>query len=121
MKPRTVCFCQPIFSIISASVAPFLRCSMATTWAVLLPSRGPALAFALAALGALAAFFAVVAFLGAAAFGLPPLALFWLLGAPFLALAPFFGEAFSGATFAPGSATAAAWSLVSAFSVLIFV
>src|ERR1039458_3467731 len=106
MKPRTVCFCQPIFSIISASVAPFLRCSMATT---------------LAALGALAAFFAVVAFLGAAAFGLPPLALFWLLGAPFLALAPFFGEAFSGATFAPGSATAAAWSLVSAFSVLIFV
>jgi hypothetical protein len=25
MNPRTVCFCQPILSIISASVAPFLR------------------------------------------------------------------------------------------------
>jgi hypothetical protein len=31
MKPLTVCFCQPILSMISARVAPFLRWSMATT------------------------------------------------------------------------------------------
>ena len=43
MNPRTVCFCQPICSMISASVAPPLRFSIATTRAVLLPSRGPAL------------------------------------------------------------------------------
>jgi len=76
MNPRTVCFCQFIFSMISASVAPFFRWSMATTWAVLLPSRGPAFSFPVAGfLDALAAFFVVVAFFGAAAFGLPPLAL----------------------------------------------
>jgi hypothetical protein len=43
------------------------------------------------------------------------------LGALFLALAPFFEEAFSGATLAPGSATVAAVSVVSAFSVVIVV
>jgi hypothetical protein len=32
--------------MISASVAPFFRCNIATTWAVLLPSRGPDSAFA---------------------------------------------------------------------------
>jgi hypothetical protein len=53
------------------------------------------------------------------ALGLPPLALFWLLGAPFFVLAPFFEEAFSGATVALCSATAAV-SVVSAFSVVIF-
>src|SRR5665811_1767886 len=42
MNPRTVCFCQPIFCMISVRVAPLLRCSIATTWAVLLPSRGVA-------------------------------------------------------------------------------
>src|SRR5450755_2515724 len=42
MNPRTVCFCHPIVCIISASVAPFLRRSMATTWAVLLPGRDAA-------------------------------------------------------------------------------
>src|ERR1019366_2762077 len=67
MNPRTVCFCQPILAMISASVAPFFRCSMATTWAVLLPSRGPALSSALAAFLALGAFFAVVVFLVALA------------------------------------------------------
>ena len=41
MNPRTVCFCQPFFSMISTSVAPFFRWSRATTWAVLEPSRGP--------------------------------------------------------------------------------
>ena len=45
MNPRTVCFCQPILSMISAKVAPFLRWSMATTWAVLLPSRTAPAAF----------------------------------------------------------------------------
>ncbi len=40
MNPQTACFCHPILSMISTSVAPFLRRSMGTTWAVLLPSRG---------------------------------------------------------------------------------
>ena len=62
MNPRTVCFCQPMVSIISASVAPFFRCSIATTWAVLLPSRAPALS-AFAAFLALGALFAGAAFL----------------------------------------------------------
>src|ERR1035438_6963951 len=69
MKPRTVCFCQPILSIISSSVAPFFRWSMATTWAVLLPSRGPAPSCAFAAFLALGAFLAAVAFLGRLALG----------------------------------------------------
>lgn len=100
------------------------RCSNARTAAVLLPSRTP-VAFGFGAfLGALAAFLAGVAFLGLAvlgALGLPPLAIFWRLGAPFFALAAFFEEAFSGATVAPCSATAAAVSVVAAFSVVIFV
>jgi hypothetical protein len=40
MNPRTVCRCQPIEVMISDSVAPSSRGSMATTWAVLLLSRG---------------------------------------------------------------------------------
>ena len=55
------------------------------------------------------------------ALGLAPLALLWPLGAFFLGLAPFFEEAFSGATVAPCAATAAAVSVVAAFSVVIFV
>jgi pimeloyl-ACP methyl ester carboxylesterase len=98
-------------------------CSNARTAAVLLPSRTSA-AFGFGAfLGALAAFLARVAFLGLAALGalgLPPLALFWRLGAPLFALAAFFEEAFSGATVAPCSATAAV-SVVAAFWVVIFV
>jgi hypothetical protein len=43
MNPQTVYFCQPIQTLISARVAPFLRCSMATTRAALVPSRGPTL------------------------------------------------------------------------------
>src|ERR1035437_211306 len=74
MNPRTVCFCQPIFSMISDSMAPFFRWSMATTWAVLLPSRGPALSSALAAFLPLGAFLAGVAFLVALAFAGAPLA-----------------------------------------------
>jgi len=61
MNPRTVWRCQPIFSIISTRVAPFFRWSIATTWAVLLPSRGPAVSRALAVLLPLGAFLAGVA------------------------------------------------------------
>src|ERR1039457_3606735 len=74
MKPRTVCFCQPIFSMISASVAPFFRWSIAMTCSVLLPSRGAALFSALAAFLALGAFFTGVVFLVALAFVDAPLA-----------------------------------------------
>src|ERR1039458_5730833 len=71
MNPRTVCFCQPICAVISTSVAPFFRWSMATTWAVLLPSRGPSAFGFVAFLGALAgclAAFGALSFL--VAFGL---------------------------------------------------
>src|SRR5450755_2054932 len=61
MNPRTVCFCHPIVCMISASVAPFLRRSMATTWAVLLPGRDAAIWRASACL----AFFPAVASGGA--------------------------------------------------------
>src|ERR1035438_2814851 len=98
MNPRTVCFCQPILSMISASVAPFFRWSMATTWAVLLPSRG---ALALACAGLAAFLLALASFFGAAVLALPPLAFFWPLGPPFFGLAVFFEGAFSGATVAP--------------------
>src|ERR1035438_832901 len=125
MKPRTVCFCQPIFSIISESVAPFFRWSMATTWAVLLPSRGPVLSRVLAAFLVLGAFLAgvdflvVLGFVGAPlAACAPRLALFLPLGELFFELAAFFAEAFSGATVALCSATAAV-SVVSAFSVVM--
>ena len=110
MNPRTVHDFHPCFSAISANVAPFFRWSMAITWAFLLPSRGPALSSVLAAFLGLGAFLAAVVFLAVAvavALGLLPLALFWPLGAPFFGLAPFFEEAFSGATCAPCSATAA--------------
>src|ERR1039458_7365911 len=74
MKPRTVCFCQPILAVISARVAPLLRCSIATTWAVLLPSRVPAAFLSVAFLGGLAAPFAGVAFWCALALAGAPLA-----------------------------------------------
>src|SRR5450759_4702661 len=74
MNPRTVCFCQPILSTISARVAPFLFGSMATIWAVLLPSRGPASPCALAASLALGALLAAVAVLVALALEDAPLA-----------------------------------------------
>src|SRR5208283_3987178 len=99
---------------------------MATTWAVLLPSRGPAVSRALAVFaGALAAaFLAAAAFWGldvAAASDLPPLAVFWPLGAAFFECACFFDEAFSGATCAPLSATAAVISVSVASEFVMFV
>src|SRR5450755_2191711 len=60
MNPRTVCFCHPIVCTISARVAPFLRCSMATTWAVLLARPGAAISGRASCL-ALGAFFMAVA------------------------------------------------------------
>src|ERR1039458_9665125 len=74
MKPRTVCRCQPMVSMISEIVAPPLRRSMATTWAVLLPSRGAASSRAFAAVLPLGAALAAVAFLAALAFAGAPLA-----------------------------------------------
>lgn len=63
MNPRTVCFCQPICSMISARAAPFFRFSIAITWAVLLPSRAPWLSATLAIFLALGAFLGGVVFL----------------------------------------------------------
>src|SRR5579863_1162298 len=40
MKPRTVCFCQPVFATISVKVTPFLRRNRVRTCAALLPLRG---------------------------------------------------------------------------------
>src|ERR1039458_8700047 len=74
MKPRTVCRCQPMVSMISAIVAPPLRRSMATTCAVLLPSRGAAASRAFAAVLPLGAALAAVAFLASLAFAGAPLA-----------------------------------------------
>src|SRR5205823_2201889 len=42
MNPRTLCACQSVAFIISASVAPFLRRSKPRTAAFLLPSRAAA-------------------------------------------------------------------------------
>jgi hypothetical protein len=55
--------------MISESVAPLLRWSIATTWAVLLPSRGAVTSPALTAFLALGAFLAAVAFLVAGVSG----------------------------------------------------
>ena len=63
MNPRTVCFCHPMLCIISESVAPFLRCSMATTCAVLLPGHAAGISGTGADFLAVGAFLAVVAFL----------------------------------------------------------
>src|SRR5438552_18834519 len=62
MNPRTVCFCQHIFCMISVRVAPPLRCSIATIWAVLLPSRGAAASCGFAAFLPWGGFLAAVAF-----------------------------------------------------------
>lgn len=57
---RVVCFCQPIALIISASVVPPSRLSIAITWLLLLPSRGPPVSFVVAAAGAIIARLALV-------------------------------------------------------------
>lgn len=101
-KPRTLCGCQSVAFMSSARVAPLGRWIRAKILAVLLSARGAA---------ALRAGFA--AFFGVAALAVF-LAFLVELGAPFFRLAPFFEEAFSGATYAPCSATAAAVVVVSA-------
>ena len=103
-KPRIECFCQSVAFTISARVAPLGRPISSRIFAPLLSARGVLASLAsagLAFLPAWASFFRLVA-----------LAPFLPLGAPFFGLAPFFEEAFSGATFAPCSATAAAFSVV---------
>jgi hypothetical protein len=97
-NPRTLCACQSVAFMISASVAPLGRPISSRILAPLLSVRG---------VSVLAAFFA--AFLAA---GLAALALFLALSAPFLGLAPFFEAALVGATDAPCSATAPAFSVV---------
>src|ERR1019366_2848773 len=94
------------------------RLSRSRTWAVLLPSRTPSALAGSAFWGALAAF---LGWAVAAALGLPPLPLFWPLGALFFVLAAFFEEALCGATLAPCSAAAVSVVAVSVFEVVIFV
>src|SRR5713226_6083650 len=93
--------------MISARVAPLARPIISMIFAPLLSARGALASF----LGAGLAVFlpALASLFGVAALVLAPLAVFWPLGAPFFWLAPFFDGAFSGATCAPCSATAAAW------------
>src|SRR5580658_3355579 len=74
MNPRTVCCCQPIFSMISTNVAPLLRCSIANTCAVLLPSRGAGAPSPFGDFLVLAALLAGVAFLVALRLAGAPLA-----------------------------------------------
>ena len=69
--------------------------------------------------GRLAASFEVLgSFFGAVALVSPPLAVRWPLGASFFLLAPFFGEAFFGATCAPWAATVAGLSVVASVFVM---
>src|SRR5579863_2059468 len=105
MKPLTLWACQSVAFMISARVAPLTRPIISMIFAPLLSARGAMASFLRAGL---VAFLATLApFFGAAALALAPLAVFWLLGAPFFWVAPFFEGAFSGATCAPCSATAA--------------
>src|SRR2546425_2899707 len=92
MKPRTLCACQSVAFMISARVAPLGRPISPRIFAPLLSARG--VLASLARVG-LAAFLPALAFCFGLAF--VPLAAFWLLGAPFFRVAPFFEGAFSGA------------------------
>jgi len=56
MKPRTVCFCQPVSFRISDRLTALARRSSAITSAFLLPSRGCLVALAFLDLGELAFF-----------------------------------------------------------------
>jgi hypothetical protein len=107
IDPLIVCDCQFVASMIASSVAPPLRWIMLMTFAHAVPSRGN--------FGSPAGFLAfgdLAAFLGDAALGLPPLAVFRPLGADVFLVASFFLEVFSDATTAPVSATAAVWAVV---------
>src|ERR1039457_3646453 len=97
--PRTVCFSQWKVRASSSKVAPFFRLSIAITWAILLPSRGPPPSFALAVFLALGAFLAGVAFLVALPLAGAPLA----DCARFVAFFPAFGFAACSACGCSGS------------------
>src|SRR5687768_14402614 len=112
MKPRTLWACQSVAFMISVRVAPLARPIISRIFAPLLSARG-ALAFLAAGLSAFLT--ALAPFFGAAGLVLAPLAVFWRLGAAFFRVAPFFEGAFSGAPWAPCSATLAAVSVVCAW------
>jgi hypothetical protein len=84
----------------------------------LLSGRGAVVSFARAGLASF--LLALAGFLDVGV-ALPPLAPSLALGAPFLWLAAFVEVAFSGATWAPCSVTAAALSFVSAFVMVVLV
>src|SRR5450759_2657715 len=107
MKTRTLCACQPVAFMISARVAPLARPIMSMIFAPLLSARGALASFVRADLATFLP--ALASSFGAAALVLATLAAVWPLVAPFFWLAPFFEGAFSGATCAPCSATAAVW------------
>src|ERR1035437_3798222 len=128
MKPRMLWFCQSVALAISASVAPLGRRRRSRTIAFFENSRGTLASFTLAAflLDGLASFFAAGFAAALEAFllvGFASLAAFLALGAPPFLLAAFFEGAFSGATCAPWSATAAVSvvSVVSAVFMLVFI
>jgi hypothetical protein len=113
-NPRIECFCQSVAFTISAGLAPLGRPINSRILAPLLSARG-----ALASLvwAGLAAFFPALAPFFGEVLALLLMAAFLLLGTPFFGLAPLFGEAFSGATCAPCSATVAVFSVISGFCV----
>jgi hypothetical protein len=119
-EARTLWACQSVAFMISASVAPLARPIISMIFAPLLSARGAVVFFAGAGL---AAFFALASFFGAAGLVLAPLAAVCPLGVPFFWLAALFAAAFSGAPWAPCSATAAASVVVvaSVFFMVIFV
>ena len=118
MKPRMLWFCQFVASAISAKVAPLGRRRSSRIVAFLDPSRASIGAGEAFLLVGRTGFFAAWAGL-AAFFGAVCLARLLAFGSPFFRLAALFA-AFSGATWAPCSATAAVLVLVVA-SVFVIV
>jgi hypothetical protein len=87
MKPRTLCACESVAFMISASVSPLARAIISRIFAPLLSARGAAAFLAAVGLAALLLPFAaaVAVFLGAAALALATVAVFLAFGVPFLA------------------------------------
>jgi hypothetical protein len=112
-------FCQFVASAISAKVAPLGRRRSSRIVAFLDPSRASIGAGEAFLLVGRTGFFAAWAGL-AAFFGAVCLARLLAFGSPFFRLAALFAAAFSGATWAPCSATAAVLVLVVA-SVFVIV
>jgi hypothetical protein len=111
MNPRTLCACQSVAFIISASVAPFARAIISRIFAPLLSAHG---ALASWRRWAWHSFYWPSRLLGLPSSVRPRLWHRWRfswLGAPFFWLAAFLSGAFSGATCAPCAATAAGLSV----------